>query len=108
MKGGTPLDPYKHVLIFQETVEGSLYVTHHPSIKFFVSRSVQWEREFLVEPLTVSRFLRAIAVNFVVLNYWKFIRVLVWRLHAFELNEGSQILWRDFKPYLAIRRLFKG
>lgn len=97
------MNPYKYMLTFRETIKGSLYVTHHPSIKFFVSRSIQWEREFLVEPLTVSRFIRAIAVNLVVLNYWKMIRLLVWRLHAFELSEGAQIAWRDFKPYRVVR-----
>ena len=78
-----------------------------PSLSFFVSDAPRvWQGAFKDEPLTLTRFARAVAVNFVLLNYWKGLRFLVWRLNAFDFEEAEMIHWAKFKPFLLWRKFF--
>lgn len=90
--------------LYLRNVGGILYVTHLPSIRFFVSGAYMMQDFFVVEPLTVSRFVRAVAANLFLLNYWRVLRILVWRFNAFELKDGDKITWSRFRPYLWLRR----
>lgn len=91
-------------LTFKQEAKGPLYVSYLPSIRFFVSRSSIANHAFTVEPLTISRFIRAVVVNLFLLNYWKLIRFLVWRCDAFATEENMLVSWKEFKPFLGVKR----
>ena len=96
----------KFTLTFKKRPDGSIFIVGSPPIKFFISQNICMSNEFLLEPLTLTRFVKSFLINLFHLNHWKLLRFLVWRCHAFEYTEGEVILWRQFKPFRWCQRTF--
>ena len=76
-----------------------------PDLTYFIS-ATRWPMSNLIalEPLTFSRFVRAVVVNLVYLTHYRMVRFLHVRLHAYELREGEKPWWGALKVIRFIRR----
>jgi len=49
-----------------------------------------------IQPLTLSRFVRAVVVNFYQINIWRTVRLL-WKIGFLDTMEGNKILVSDWR-----------
>ena len=75
-----------------------------PDLTYFVS-ATPWPMSNLIrlEPLTLSRLVRAIVGNLAYLTHYRTVRFLHVRLHAYKLAEGEAPWWGALK----VVRFFK-
>ena len=84
----------KYQEIIFSTTAGGVFPSHQLAKSFLVSRRLLDIDAVEVEPLTFSRFVRAVVINFSAINYWRLIRML-WKLGFIKTKEGNQFCWKD-------------
>ena len=62
---------HRQVLTFTKRPNGSIFISGYPPVRFFISRTLLISNQFLVEPLTLTRFVKSFLVNLFHVNYWK-------------------------------------